>query len=504
MPSITLSQPAFFRNGAGGASKVVGVESGCNRVARYSFTSPPSGASSAAVSVSGMWFGSGTRPDSFRFYIGTDPLSHINAGADSPRTGLLQGQSATAFSGTAQVLLLPNTDYYLFVFPNSAAFGWYNWEGSAALTLSGGSCSIPTVSADPVDLGTELTIFTNRHGDFTHTLSYQFGQDSGIIAQGVTDSALWTPPLELASQIPNGQKGVCTISCATFDGDTQLGPAQSVSLMLTVPESVCPTVSALWTDLSGAYDKLGRLVKLVSALSVEVEGQGAYGSTVTGASLTLNGKPYAGGTILEFGDLPLVVTVTDSRGRTGSREYTLTVADYAVPSLTLTAHRCTADGTADDTGEYALVTLTGSTADLPGNTAALDLSYGQAQVAVGEFTHSVLIPAPSTASLPLSATLTDSLCSTTRTMVLSVGYATMDFLRGGRGIALGTTATREGLTCAMDVEFLGKVSGTIFQAVYPVDSVCFTCADANPAQLFGGSWELLQSSDAMTAWRRTA
>ena len=57
---------------------------------------------------------------------------------------------------------------------------------------------------------------------------------------------------------------------------------------------------------------------------------------------------------------------------------------------------------------------------------------------------------------------------------------------------------------AMDVEFLGKVTGTIFQAIYPVNSVCFTCADADPAQLFGGSWELLHSSDAMTAWRRTA
>jgi hypothetical protein len=42
-------------------------------------------------------------------------------------------------------------------------------------------------------------------------------------------------------------------------------------------------------------------------------------------------------------------------------------------------------------------------------------------------------------------------------MILSIGYATMDFLRGGRGIAFGTVANEEGFHCAMDARFLGKL-----------------------------------------------
>jgi hypothetical protein len=136
------------------------------------------------------------------------------------------------------------------------------------------------------------------------------------------------------------------------------------------------------------------------------------------------------------------------------------VEPYAAPQLTLTAHRCTEDGTADETGEYCEVTITGSTTQVNGrNTAALSFTYGSTTksiaVSVGSFTHTEIVPAASTATLALSATLSDKLLSATRSMTLSVGYATMDFFKGGRGIAFGTTATKEGFTCAMDADFSG-------------------------------------------------
>lgn len=468
MASITLSSPAFFRNGVGGASSVVGVESKLNRVARYSFVAPATGANAVSLSFAGMWFGNGTRPDSFRFYIGTDSNSHINAGADTACTGTLAVDSGgTVFSGAADILLLPSTTYYLFVFPNTATFGWYNWEGTAAMECAGGSYSVPTLSASAVTMGSALTVYTNRHSDsFTHTLTYQFGDASGTIAANVGASCAWTPSVELARQIPNADKGVGTIYCTTYQGGVQIGTTQQVALTLTVPDTVVPTVTATWADSSPAFAAMGTLVKLVSALAVDVAGVGAYGSTVTAASMTLNGKAYTGGTVMDAGELPLIVTVKDSRGRSGSVQYTLSVADYAAPALTLDASRCTADGTSDDTGEYCRVTLCGTTVQVNGqNTATLAFQYGGAaetvQVDTGAFTYEQIVPAPSTQTLSLSATLTDKLLSAARSFVLSVGYATLDLLQGGRGIAFGTTATKEGFTCAMDVEFLGSVGGVI-------------------------------------------
>lgn len=134
--TLTLSDPAFYNNGAAGASSVVGVSEGLNRVARYSFNTPNANITNINLNFSSMWYGSGTQPTTYHFYIGTDPNSHLNAGASSSYTGVLYIDTSTytAFSGSANITLLPNTTYYLFVFPDTTTFGWYHWEGTAEMT----------------------------------------------------------------------------------------------------------------------------------------------------------------------------------------------------------------------------------------------------------------------------------------------------------------------------------------------------------------------------------
>lgn len=466
MANITLSSPAFFRNGVGGVSSIVGVESTYNRVARYSFVAPSTGASGVSLSITGLVFGGGTRPETFRFYIGTDPNGHINAGAGTAYTGILNINTSTGvdFTGSASILLLPNVTYYLFIFPNTTDYGWFSMElATTTLSGTGGSYSLPTLSASTVEMEKTVTIYTNRHDKaFTHTLTYAFGNASGTIAENVTDSYIWTPSVELARQIPSAVKGVGTVYCTTYSGGTKIGSTQQVQIYLTVPESVTPTASMEWRDSSGAFDKLGAYVQNVTKLAVTVTGAGSYGSSPTGAAVTLDEKAYSGTVLSTAGDRKLIGTVTDSRGRSGSTSAIVTVAPYTAPQLTLNASRCTEDGTADDTGEFCLVTITGSTTQVGGrNTAALSFSYGATtesiNVEVGAFEHTQIVSAPSTATLDLSATLSDQLLSVTRPMVLSVGYATMDFLKGGKGIAFGTTATKEGFQCAMDAYFSGQL-----------------------------------------------
>ena len=116
---------------------------------------------------------------------------------------------------------------------------------SANITLD----SIPrasSVSAANMTMGSAGTISISRASSaFTHTLTYSFGNTSGTIATKTTATSVsWTPALSLASQIPNATSGTCTITCTTYNGNTNIG-SKTCTLTLSVPASVKPTISSL-------------------------------------------------------------------------------------------------------------------------------------------------------------------------------------------------------------------------------------------------------------------
>lgn len=344
---------------------------------------------------------------------------------------------------------------------------WINFDTEYITAVSGSGsavldtiarASVPTVSASSVALGSSLTIYTNRAAAFTHTLEYSFEGASGTIAENVGDSVQWTPILDLARQIPSAVSGTAIITCTTYAGGTPIDTKQ-VTVTLTVPESIVPKVTASREDTSGAFGLLDVYVQNISALAVSVKGTGAYGSTVTGAAVLLEGKTYGGGVLTSSGSLSLRVSVTDSRGRVGYADYPIYVAPYSVPSLILSASRCTADGTADDTGDHTKITVSGRVTQVNGkNIGDLILTYGgttvQASLGVGDvYYQTEPVYADIDATMTITAVLSDKLASSSRTMVLSTGYATLDLLAGGKGISFGKAATMEGFDCAMKACF---------------------------------------------------
>lgn len=235
------------------------------------------------------------------------------------------------------------------------SFNYLQWESVVITVTYEEAVSQPTVSSSSVNLGSAVTIYTNRQSSATtHTISYWFGNTSGAIATNVGASVSWTPPLSLASQIPNATSGICTITCNSFVNGTLTG-TRTCTLTLNVPSSVVPSISSVTIEdtNSTVASRIEAYVKSLSTLSVEITAAGIYGSTISSYRTSLDGLTYTAASftaskkLSAAGEMTMTVTVTDSRGRTATYTTTFTVLDYATPSIRqFSAERCNSDGSA--------------------------------------------------------------------------------------------------------------------------------------------------------------
>lgn len=258
--------------------------------------------------------------------------------------------------------------------PHGYSCNYMQWASVVITITFEDVVSLPTVSSSSASLGSALTISTNRSNNAaTHTLSYRFGNASGLIGSDVGDAVSWTPPLSLASEIPRATSGVCTITCNSFINGKMTG-SRTCTVTLTVPLTVVPVISSviLQDTNETVAAQIGAYVKSLSTLSVAITAEGVYGSSISSYRTTLDGATYtaasftAGKKLSAAGNMTLTVNVTDSRGRTATYTSTIQVLDYAVPSIRqFSVERCNADGSsAQVDGTKARFSFQGSVSPL--------------------------------------------------------------------------------------------------------------------------------------------
>lgn len=202
-------------------------------------------------------------------------------------------------------------------------------------------------------LGSAMTININRKvSSFTHTVKYNFGALNGTIATGAGASVSWTPPLNLATAMPNKTSDWGNITVDTYNGSNKIGSA-TCRLTLNVPTSMVPTLGSITlTDGNTAVKNLlntaNTFAEIVSDIKVVFNSAaGIQGSTITGYHAEIVNKNQSTNT--NNGNLGLMnwngtaqvkAWVTDSRGRSSSAVTTnITVLEYFLPTLTFTAVR---------------------------------------------------------------------------------------------------------------------------------------------------------------------
>ena len=254
--------------------------------------------------------------------------------------------------------------------------------------------SAPTVSTKTPSLGTAFTISTNRASSaFTHTLTYSYTSEAGtaktgMIATNVGASYKWTPPYNIAKDLPTKTSAACTITCTTYNGTASIG-SKTVSVTLKVPNNAetkpaaTLTVSPYHTGTAAVTDAIkyygsnqtsassrllslnGKYVKSRSRVKAEYTLSAKYSATIKTVTVTVDGKTYSvdasstekiSGVLANSGSRSVVLKVVDSRGFTAEVKQTITVLDYTEPTLTgVQVYRCSASGAKDESGTYVYV-----------------------------------------------------------------------------------------------------------------------------------------------------
>lgn len=363
-----------------------------------------------------------------------------------------------------------------------------NCTGSKTFTLD----TIPrasTLTADNGTLDIEQTLTIKRAADsFKHRLIYACGTAGGYIAGSDTDyssetSIDWTPPISLASQNTEGTTVSVKLTLYTYTGDGTHVGTTTKTITCAIPVSVIPSCTIAWEDTAGAADLYGSPVQGISKLKITVTGETIYNSPITIYSVTANGVKYAGAEVATdalktAGQNKISATVKDKRGRSGSVAVYLDVLAYSKPVVSkLTVHRCDADGTENDQGNYVRVTFSAAISDLGGkNLAQYVLKYrpdSTTQYTEIEMTElastytvsnfSYLFPADANSTYDVVVTVTDNHGTATRATSASTAFTLINCHPSGTGMGVGKVSEKENtLEVGLDADFQGPTFGKVY------------------------------------------
>ena len=342
-----------------------------------------------------------------------------------------------------------------------------------------GRATTPKLSSSSLFMGESLTISTpGASSSFTHDIAYQFAGDTwGAIATGVTKSVTWTVP-EMSSKIPNATSGVLTIRCITkYNGQTLGTKTVTATLKLPTTAEYYPTITsvAVAEAVSEVAEHFDAYIQSKSKIQALITAAGGKNSSSVTCSTSFAGNVYTGSSwtsavIAPSGDVDLVVTAKDSRGRTTTTTFVVNVLAYYKPQVTaFEVLRVNADQEEDSEGEYALVNYEYAVPTLNDlNTVQAVVQYRTEDSYIWTDLHrdTELIGSGSVFKAVKFSTdyqydfrlvITDYFgTQSTAPALLPSGEVIIDILADGSGIGIGTTAKLPGVC---DIKMQTRLQG---------------------------------------------
>lgn len=460
------------------------------------------------------------------------PTWTVNATADFMGTTKYTKLTSSTFSISKPFFEMEITADGSTVYEDTFSFYEIEKAGST-ISATGGIMDGSTMST---------VTYTTTASDATYSTKFQLESYSNTVTSSAKTTS-YAIPVSWCNALPDDIYGSATITGSVLFGG-KVYKSFSTTLRVIVPSTVVPSISAMTftdSDSSPVPSSWGVYVQNQSGLQLKtLTCAGAYGSSIETVKLTADGKIKTADypsfpqidKITQSGSVSVMVTITDSRGRSTYMSTTVPFVAYSLPKLSsVKSERCKADGTIDNDGMYFLSTTTATFASCSGkNSISLTVQYKRTDLR-NYINEKTITPGSNVCgendldpeySYDILYTLTDEFNTVTYSDYVSTAVYLMHFLHGGRGVAFGQKATkqdtldcnfdaifRKKLSCVLDdgttlevrdlmekiqnnlVDLLcpqNKLPGKLLNLLYPIGSIYISTSAVNPTTIMGGTW----------------
>ena len=380
------------------------------------------------------------------------------------------------------------------------SFGADGGAGIYTTDVNGsGSWDLPTIprassfSVTGNTLNSQISVSISRaSNNFTHTLIYQLGSITRQYT-GLTTSASFTPPITDANEFPsNASSKNATLTLITYNGGTEIGrKAIDYTLYLGSETDYNPTFTYTLSDSENL--DYGSYVQNVSKLSGVISATAKYGASIKSYSIRFDDNIYTSANfttskpISRSGNVTGTIVVTDTRDKTTTQTFTISVLAYNKP--TINSFSVVRD---DTTPSNAIGDIDISVTSLGNNNSKTfllkykssnDLSYTTIQLSNSSYsldTQQTLVISENY-SYEFVLVISDDFYTTERTINITSAFALMNFNSSGKGIAFGKVSERNNaMEIQMDLYYKGnKIDNSLV---------------AEPVKFYNASWVLDNNS----------
>lgn len=277
-----------------------------------------------------------------------------------------------------------NTTYNTAFTTKSATLTWTEIRRSTINTCSSSAATLGNIS---------LTM--NRTGSLYHKAQVKLGSTVLTTTGSFTTSATISVPRSWFSSKPNDTSFSVTVSVQSYTDiscTTACGDPDTRTVTITADAGMKPVLQSGYAtaapyNTGTAAAGINKFVSGYSKATVTLDSSkldmsAAVGATVssisvTGGGVTATSAPYRTGVLRDTATI--TVTVTDSRGRSGTLTLSVTTLVYSNPRLSaITVIRCNSSGTEAEDGAYYAVTATLTISSLDGANSATLTANGNA------------------------------------------------------------------------------------------------------------------------------